>query len=80
MHKLNLLEVYYDFYRDDGKEQAETVLGDTLLLPRIVMSLASLNIKKQSYLTGYAEKGTWHRNIRKILPQFQYFHFRRLFS
>jgi len=33
MHKLNVLEVYYGFYRDDGKEQAEAVLGDTLSLP-----------------------------------------------
>ena len=33
MYKLNLLEVYYGFYRDDGKENAETVLGDSLSLP-----------------------------------------------
>jgi len=33
MHKLNLLEVYYGFYRDDGKEQAETLLADSLSLP-----------------------------------------------
>ena len=33
MHKLNLLEVYYGFYRDDGKENAEAVLGDSLSLP-----------------------------------------------
>ena len=33
MHKLNLLEVYYGFYRDDGKKLAETVLADTLSLP-----------------------------------------------
>ena len=33
MHKLNLLEVYYGFYRDDGKDSAEAVLGDTLSLP-----------------------------------------------
>lgn len=33
MHKLNLLEVYYGFYRDDGKEQAEAILGDSLSLP-----------------------------------------------
>ena len=40
MHKLNLLEVYYGFYRDDGKEQAEAVLGDSLSLPvRIVDDL-----------------------------------------
>ena len=33
MHKLNLLEVYYGFYRDDGKENAENVLSDSLSLP-----------------------------------------------
>lgn len=33
MHKLNLLEVYYGFFRDDGKENAEAVLGDSLSLP-----------------------------------------------
>ena len=33
MHKLNLLEVYYGFYRDDGKEKAEAVLNDSLSLP-----------------------------------------------
>jgi len=33
MHKLNLLEVYYGFYRDDGRENAEAVLGDALSLP-----------------------------------------------
>jgi len=33
MHKLNLLEVYYGFYRDDGKEKAEAVLEDTFSLP-----------------------------------------------
>ena len=33
MHRLNLLEVYYGFYRDDGKENAEIVLNDSLSLP-----------------------------------------------
>ena len=37
IHKLNLLEVYYGFYRDDGKDQAEAVLVDTLSLPIIVV-------------------------------------------
>jgi len=27
------LEVYYGFFRDDGKENAEAVLGDSLSLP-----------------------------------------------
>jgi predicted nucleic acid-binding protein len=36
MHKLNLLEVYYGFYRDDGKEQAEDILADSLSLPIII--------------------------------------------
>ena len=38
MHKLNLLEVYYGFYRDDGKEQAETLLADSLSLPVKIVS------------------------------------------
>ena len=33
MHILNLLEVYYGFYRDDGKEYAEAILRDTSSLP-----------------------------------------------
>jgi len=33
MHKINLLEVYYGFYRDDGKDNAESVLEDSLTLP-----------------------------------------------
>ena len=33
MHKLNLLEVFYGFYRDDGIETAEAVLNDAFLLP-----------------------------------------------
>ena len=33
MHKLNLLEVYYGFYRDDGNETAEDVLDDAFSLP-----------------------------------------------
>ena len=37
MHKLNLLEVYYGFYRDDGNEQAESVLMDFFSLPVIVI-------------------------------------------
>jgi len=37
MHKLNLLEVYYGFYRDDGKEQAEAIRSDSLSLPIIIV-------------------------------------------
>jgi predicted nucleic acid-binding protein len=33
MHKLNLLEVYYGFYRDDGRENAEAILVDSSSLP-----------------------------------------------
>ena len=33
MHRLNLLEVYYGFYRDDGREKAEAVLSDSSSLP-----------------------------------------------
>ena len=33
MHKLNLLEVYYGFYRDDGKAVADAVLEDSISLP-----------------------------------------------
>ena len=37
MHKLNLLEVYYGFYRDDGKDRAEAILGDALSMPIIIV-------------------------------------------
>ena len=37
MHKLNLLEVYYGFYRDDGKEKAEAILKDSFSLPIIIV-------------------------------------------
>ena len=37
IHKLNLLEVYYGFYRDDGIEQAEAILADSLSLPIIIV-------------------------------------------
>jgi PIN domain nuclease of toxin-antitoxin system len=33
MSKINLLEVYYGFYRDDGAEKAEEILQKTLALP-----------------------------------------------
>jgi PIN domain nuclease of toxin-antitoxin system len=33
MHILTLLEVYYGFYKDNGKETAELVLQKTLTLP-----------------------------------------------
>ena len=33
MHRVNLLEVYYGFYRDDGRRKAEAVLKDSLSLP-----------------------------------------------
>jgi predicted nucleic acid-binding protein len=33
MSKYNLLEVYYGFYRDDGRERAEEVFHDALSLP-----------------------------------------------
>ena len=37
MHKLNLLEVYYGFYRDDGKEKAEAILADSSSLPIVII-------------------------------------------
>ncbi|MCL2155905.1 MAG: PIN domain-containing protein [Leptospirales bacterium] len=37
MHKLNVLEVYYGFYRDDGKEKAEAILKDSFSLPIIIV-------------------------------------------
>ena len=41
MGKYNLLEVYYGFYRDDGRGKAEEILQDTLGLPiRIVEELS----------------------------------------
>jgi PIN domain nuclease of toxin-antitoxin system len=33
MSKYNLLEVYYGFYHDDGKDRAEEILQDAYVLP-----------------------------------------------
>ena len=33
MHKANLLEVYYDLYRSEGKEKAATILAEILKRP-----------------------------------------------
>jgi len=48
MHKLNLLEVYYGFYRDDGKENAQSVLNDALSLPIIFMDDLGESIFKEA--------------------------------
>ena len=41
MSKYNLLEVYYDFFRDDGKDRAGEMFQDALGLPiRIVEELS----------------------------------------
>ena len=37
IHKINLLEIYYGFYRDDGKELAEAILDDSLSLPIVIV-------------------------------------------
>ncbi|GHT61388.1 hypothetical protein FACS1894109_19910 [Spirochaetia bacterium] len=38
MSKINLLEVYYGFYRDNGAEKAGEVLQETLALPIALIS------------------------------------------
>jgi predicted nucleic acid-binding protein len=41
MHILTLLEVYYGFYKDNGKESAELVLQKTLTLPITIVETFS---------------------------------------
>ena len=48
MHILNLLEVYYGFYRDDGKEFAEAVLEDSYSLPIIFIDEFSLSLFREA--------------------------------
>jgi PIN domain nuclease of toxin-antitoxin system len=43
MSKYNLLEVYYGFYHDDGKDRAEEILQDVYVLPiQIVEDLSDV--------------------------------------
>jgi predicted nucleic acid-binding protein len=41
MSKYNLLEVYYGFYHDDGKDRAEEILMDTYALPVKILEYLS---------------------------------------
>jgi predicted nucleic acid-binding protein len=61
MHIFTLLEVYYGFYRDNGKETAELVLQKTLALPiKIVETFGYPEFReagrlKSSYKISFAD-------------------------
>jgi hypothetical protein len=44
MYVCNLGEVYYDFFRDDGRTAAQTAWTNTLALPRVFSSLTIYNL------------------------------------
>jgi len=46
MHTLNLYEVYYDYYRNDGKDVADNVLNDLLKFPIIYQERTDLDLLK----------------------------------
>jgi predicted nucleic acid-binding protein len=46
MHHINLGEVYYDFYRVDGEEKADSVLNVLLKLPIEFVSRIDLDLLK----------------------------------
>ena len=46
MHVLNLYEVYYDYYRNEGEEVADTVLSNLLKLPITYEERIDLNLMK----------------------------------
>ena len=48
MHKINLLEVYYGFYRDDGKAKAEAVLSDVSSLPVFITEDLGFSIFREA--------------------------------
>jgi predicted nucleic acid-binding protein len=46
MHSLNLYEVYYDYYRNDGKDIADKLLSNLLKFPIIYEARIDLNLLK----------------------------------
>lgn len=48
MNKLNILEIYYGVYREDGKENAEEILIKILNLPLIVVDTLKDDVFKEA--------------------------------
>ena len=48
MNKLNILEIYYGVYREDGKEKAEETLIKILNLPLIVVDTLKDDVFKEA--------------------------------
>jgi uncharacterized protein with PIN domain len=48
MHKLNILEIYYGVFREDGVDRAEEILTTILALPiNVVASLSEIRSSKK---------------------------------
>jgi predicted nucleic acid-binding protein len=48
MNKLNILEVYYGVYREDGKDKADETLNKILSLPLVVIDKFEDNVFKEA--------------------------------
>ncbi|PIU68042.1 MAG: VapC toxin family PIN domain ribonuclease [Armatimonadetes bacterium CG07_land_8_20_14_0_80_40_9] len=48
MNKLNILEIYYGVFREDGEEKAEETLTKILSLPLIVIDTLEDNVFKEA--------------------------------
>ena len=48
MHKLNMLEIYYDLLREDGQTKAEEILARMLALPLTVVTKLSDTVFKEA--------------------------------
>lgn len=48
MNKINLLEVYYGVYRDDGKKKAEETITKILELPVVIISEMKDDVFKEA--------------------------------
>lgn len=48
INKLNLLEIYYGIYREDGDKKAEDVLMKVLNLPLVVIDVLDDNLFKEA--------------------------------
>jgi len=59
MHKINLLEVFYGIYREDGQEKAEEVLKKILDLPIKIIN----NLKNKVFQEAGRLKATYKMSL-----------------
>ena len=48
MNKVNILEIYYGIYRDDGEEAADEILSKILKLPIVIIDNLSDGVLRES--------------------------------